>query len=85
MNPPKCNDLDYIHFLIAAQRVFTCTEGRGSGPGPRGLYPPAAKTAARHGGVVAGSQGPCQPQERTADPGPTLRPEDGSGDLPRER
>ncbi len=26
MNPPKCNDLDYIHFLIAAQRVFTCTE-----------------------------------------------------------
>jgi len=26
MNPPKCNDLDYIHFLIAAQRVFTCSE-----------------------------------------------------------
>ena len=26
MNPPKCDDLDYIHFLIAAQRVFTCTE-----------------------------------------------------------
>lgn len=26
MNPPKCNDLDYIHFLIAAQRVFTCTK-----------------------------------------------------------
>ena len=25
-NPPKCDDLDYIHFLIAAQRVFTCTE-----------------------------------------------------------
>ncbi|MGQ9632585.1 MAG: IS701 family transposase, partial [bacterium] len=21
MNPPKCNDLDYIHFLIAAQKV----------------------------------------------------------------
>jgi len=26
MNPPKCNDLDYIHFLIAVQKVFTCTE-----------------------------------------------------------
>jgi len=26
VNPPKCDDLDYVHFLIAAQRVFTCTE-----------------------------------------------------------
>jgi len=26
MNPPKCDDLDYIHFLVAAQKVFTCTE-----------------------------------------------------------
>jgi Transposase DDE domain len=26
MNPPKCHELDYIHFLVAAQRVFTCTE-----------------------------------------------------------
>lgn len=26
MNPPVCDDLDYIHFLIAAQKVFTCTE-----------------------------------------------------------
>jgi len=25
-NPRRCDDLDYIHFLIAAQRVFTCTE-----------------------------------------------------------
>ena len=25
-NPRGCDDLDYIHFLIAAQRVFTCTE-----------------------------------------------------------
>jgi len=25
-NPPKCDELDYIHFLIAAQEVFTCTE-----------------------------------------------------------
>ena len=26
MNPPRCDGLDYIQFLIAAQRVFTCTE-----------------------------------------------------------
>lgn len=26
MNPPKVSDVDYIQFLIAAQRVFTCTE-----------------------------------------------------------
>lgn len=26
MSPPQCDDLDYVHFLIAAQRVFTCTE-----------------------------------------------------------
>ncbi len=26
MNAAKCDELDYIHFLIAAQRVFSCTE-----------------------------------------------------------
>ena len=26
MNHPKCHELDYINFLIAAQRIFTCTE-----------------------------------------------------------
>ena len=26
MNPPKVQALDYIQFLLAAQRVFTCTE-----------------------------------------------------------
>jgi putative transposase len=26
MNPPQWDDLDSIHFLIAAQKVFTCTE-----------------------------------------------------------
>jgi len=26
MNPPKVSDVDYIQFLIAAQRVYTCTE-----------------------------------------------------------
>jgi hypothetical protein len=29
MNHPKVNDIDYIQFLIAEQRVFTCTEGSG--------------------------------------------------------
>jgi len=26
MNAPKVTDIDYIQFLIAAQRVYTCTE-----------------------------------------------------------
>ena len=26
MNPAKCDDLDYIHFLIASMDTFTCTE-----------------------------------------------------------
>ena len=26
MNSPRCSDLDYIHFLIAAQKAITCTE-----------------------------------------------------------
>jgi len=32
MNPPKVDDLDYIHFLIAAQKVFTCTEAARTHP-----------------------------------------------------
>ena len=26
MNPPKCDELDYINFLVAAQKVFSNTE-----------------------------------------------------------
>ncbi len=26
MNPPKCNEYDYINFLTAAPKVFSCTE-----------------------------------------------------------
>jgi hypothetical protein len=26
LNPAKCDDLDYIHFLVASADVFTCTE-----------------------------------------------------------
>ena len=32
MNPPKCDDFDYIHFLIAAQKAYTCTEAARSQP-----------------------------------------------------
>ena len=32
MNVPKVDELDYIHFLIAAQRVFTCTEAAACQP-----------------------------------------------------
>ncbi|MCC6500230.1 MAG: IS701 family transposase, partial [Anaerolineales bacterium] len=26
MNPPKCDEMDYINFLIAAQQVFSSLE-----------------------------------------------------------
>lgn len=39
MNPPKADELDYIHFLVASQRVFTCTEAARSAP--ESLDPPA--------------------------------------------
>ena len=39
MNPPKADELDYIHFLIAAQKVFTCTEAARCQPNH--LDPPA--------------------------------------------
>lgn len=26
INPPKCTELDYINFLVASLRVFSCTE-----------------------------------------------------------
>jgi len=32
MNAPKCDALDYIQFLIAAQKVFTCTEAARCAP-----------------------------------------------------
>lgn len=32
MNPPKVDDSDYINYLIAAQRNFTCTEAARSQP-----------------------------------------------------
>lgn len=39
MNQPKADELDYIHFLIAAQKVFTCTEAARCQPDH--LDPPA--------------------------------------------
>ncbi len=32
MNPARCDDLDYINFLISAQKSFTCTEAARSQP-----------------------------------------------------
>jgi hypothetical protein len=32
MNPPKCDELDYINFLIAAQRVFSAVEAAKTHP-----------------------------------------------------
>jgi hypothetical protein len=32
MNPPKCTELDYIHFLIAAQKVFSSVEASKTHP-----------------------------------------------------
>jgi hypothetical protein len=39
MNAPKVDELDYIQFLIAAQRVFTCTEAATCQP--EQVQPPA--------------------------------------------
>lgn len=39
MNLPKADELDYIHFLIAAQKIFTCTEAARCQPNH--LDPPA--------------------------------------------
>jgi putative transposase len=39
MNAPKVDELDYIQFLIAAQRVFTCTKAAACQP--EQLDPPA--------------------------------------------
>lgn len=32
MNAPRCSEIDYIAFLLAAQRVFSCTEAARSQP-----------------------------------------------------
>mgnify|MGYP001812637051 CR=1 FL=1 len=32
MNPPKCNEMDYINFLIAAQKVFSSVEASRTHP-----------------------------------------------------
>jgi len=35
MNPPKCDELDYINFLIAAQQVFSTVEAAKTSPDER--------------------------------------------------
>jgi putative transposase len=37
MMPAKVDDLDYINFLVAAQRTFTCTEASRSQPSSSGM------------------------------------------------
>lgn len=39
MNAPRCDDLDYIHFLVAAQQAFSCCEAARCQP--PGDHPPA--------------------------------------------
>jgi hypothetical protein len=39
MNPPKCDELDYIQFLIAAQEVFSNTEAANFHPVTNGDGP----------------------------------------------
>src|SRR5512140_2002131 len=39
MNPPKCSELDYIQFLIAAQKVFSNTEAAKCHPATSGQGP----------------------------------------------
>jgi DDE superfamily endonuclease len=41
LNPPKCDDDDYIDFLVAAQKQFTCTEAARSQPDKEEAMPPA--------------------------------------------
>lgn len=46
MNPAKCDELDYIQFLIAAQKTFTCTEAARSQPAEQ-PNPPAHDSLTR--------------------------------------
>jgi len=49
--PPKVNDVDYIQFLIAAQKVYTCTEAASCQPGTKHPQVPSqapSQAAAAH-------------------------------------
>lgn len=41
MNPARCDELDYIHFLVAAQTHFTCTEAARCQPAQAPAQAPA--------------------------------------------
>jgi len=41
VNPPKVIDLDYINFILASQRSFTCTEAARSHPADEGDHGPS--------------------------------------------
>lgn len=61
MNAGKGDDLDDIHFLIACQETFTCTEATGCQPespsthAHDALHSPAPKIAFRPQGIGAAS------------------------------
>lgn len=44
MNPPKVNEFDYINFLIAAQKTYSCTEAE--------RVQPESKHAAAHDAIT---------------------------------
>ena len=87
MNPPKCDDLDYIHFLTAAQKVFTRTEAARCAP--EGAHPPAHDAFTR----LLQRQPPdtealwreAQAFGAAGAGGSALCPADGAGDLSLER
>jgi hypothetical protein len=99
MNPPRCDDLDYIHFLIAAQRAFTCTEAARCQPGKPDApahdaftrllrrSPPDMEALWKEAGAVVKLEGGVLVLDDTTrhDSGQALRPEDGAGHLPLER
>ena len=66
MNASKVDELDYIHFLVAAQRVFTTTEaariraGELNAPAHACLHASAEANPAGYGSPVAGG-GPLCP------------------------
>ena len=61
--------MDYINFLVAAQKSFTCSKAArcqpksGQAPAHDAFLPPAAETTSRYGGVVAGDPGLVQLEE----------------------
>jgi len=69
MNPPKCDELDYIHFLVAAQKVFSNVEAAKSHPaadsdGPaHDAYTRLLQRCQSDGTALWAEVRPCVPQQ----------------------